>query len=111
MTPLDALLAAGLSLEEAQLILARREAAANAPTQSQKLTRAMEALAKAQKRVGVHPVVVEGGWIEKEHDPEAEEGFLSFYANKGAGAPERPKRKLNRPVVPVEDQSQDPEDG
>lgn len=106
MTPLEQLLKAGLSQEEATLILARRAAAEQAPPGS-KLTLARMAMEKAQKKVGVHPVVVEGGWIEKEHDPEAEEGFLKFYSNKDEG---RPKRKVSFIPKPLEDQSQDPED-
>lgn len=105
MTDLDKLLEAGLTLEEATLILARR--AAPKPDPGAKLTQALQALSKAQKKVGVHPVVVEGGWIEKAHDPEAEEGFLNFYANKAEG---RPKRKVSSPQKPLEDESQDSED-
>ena len=104
MTDLDKLLEAGLTLEEATLILARR--AVPKPTAGSKLTQALKALADAQKKVGVHPVVVEGGWIEKAHDPEAEEGFLSFYAKKT----DRPKRRLGVPPPAVEDESQDPKD-
>jgi hypothetical protein len=100
-----------LSLEEAKLILARR--AIPTPPPGAKLTLARLSLTKAERKVGVHPVVVEGGWIEKEHDPEAEEGFLSFYANKGGSnlpQAERPKRRLNQKPVAAEDESQDPED-
>lgn len=110
MTPEEFAEQTGLSLEEARLILARR-AAAEQPPPGSRQTLARLALEKAQKKVGVHPVVVEGGWIEKEHDPEAEEGFLSFYANKGGSElPQgRPKRRLNAQPVAVEDQSQDEE--
>lgn len=109
MTPEEFAEEHGLTLEEAKLILARRSLPT--PPPGSRLTLALRALADAQKKVGVHPVVVEGGWIEKEHDPEAEEGFLTFYANKGGSSETpRPKRKVNARPVAAEDESQDPED-
>lgn len=111
MTPEEFAAQTGLTLEEAKLILARRSLPT--PPPGSRLTLALRALADAQKKTGVHPVVVEGGWIEKEHDPEAEEGFLTFYANKGgviSTQGDRPKRKVNARPVAAEDESQDPED-
>lgn len=108
MTPEEFAAQTGLTLDEATLILARR--ALPTPPPGSRLTMAIRALVEAQKKTGVHPVVVEGGWIEKEHDPEAEEGFLTFYANKGGSETARPKRKVNARPVAAEDESQDPED-
>lgn len=96
--------ASGLTLEEAELILARRR---QATTQEVcRITLARLALQKAQAKTGVAPVVVTPGGLEKREvmDPEAE---ARFYADK-LGT--RPKRFfLQKPLSP-EDVSQDPED-
>lgn len=70
----------GLTEEEAAYILARRKNVGQ-PSGS-RLSRAMEALQKAQKKVGVHPVAVEGGRVRKSFDEEAEENLDRFYKKK-----------------------------
>ncbi len=109
MTPQEFADAHGLSLDEAEVILARR-ARASSPTKlsasTEKLRRALDALEAAQKKVGVHPVVVQDGSLAKGFDQVAAENLDRFYSSKD----DRPKRRLNQPPVAVEDVSQDPED-
>ncbi len=113
LTPQEFADAHGLSLDEAEVILARR-ARASSPTKlsasTEKLKRALDALEAAQKKVGVHPVAVRDGELEKGFDESAEDNLTTFYAKKLASGDYRPKRRLNAPVVAVEDVSQDPED-
>jgi hypothetical protein len=97
----------GLSLEEAELILARRIQKEN-PGALGRLAVAMKALVAAQKKVGVHPVVATGDGVAKSFDEEAERNLSDFYASKGGQ--ERPHRKVRQSSVAVEDMSQDPED-
>lgn len=70
----------GLTEEEASYILARRKNVGQ-PAGS-RLSRAMEALQKAQKKVGVHPVAVEGGQVQKSFDEEAQKNLEQFYSRK-----------------------------
>ena len=113
MTPQEFADAHGLSLDEAEVILARRARSANPrilAASTEKLRRALDALEAAQKKVGVHPVAVAEDGLAKEFDPEADQNLTSFYAKKG-GSEEtlRPKRTFRQPQA-VEDMSQDPED-
>lgn len=100
----------GLSLDEAEVILARR-ARASSPTKlsPEKLQRAMAALMTAQKKVGVHPVVVQDGEVAKAYDEEAKRNLDRFYASKGCQERPMAKRHMRAPVAD-EDVSQDPED-
>lgn len=101
----------GLTLEEAQLILARR-AAPVAPVGG-RLALALKALSDAVRKTGVAPVRIgEGGVLEKSEvlDTEALE---KFYATKGGSSAtplQSPTRKVRQPAVAAEDESQDPED-
>ncbi len=112
MTPQEFADAHGLSLDEAEVILARR-ARASSPTKlsasTEKLKRALDALEAAQKKVGVHPVVVQGGEVAKSFDEEAERNLDRFYASKGCQERPMAKRHMRAPVAD-EDVSQDPED-
>ncbi len=99
----------GLSLEEAEIILTRRaRSSATLHQSTERLRLALDALERAQKKVGVHPVVAQGGEVVKTFDEEAEANLEKYYAPKGGQ--ERPCRKVRQPVVAVEDVSQDPED-
>ncbi len=99
----------GLSLEEAELILSRRaRSSATLPQSTERLKRALDALERAQKKVGVHPVVVQGEQAVKTFDEEAERNLDEFYSSKGGV--KTTQGKLRQPVVAVEDMSQDPED-
>jgi hypothetical protein len=96
----------GLTLEEAQLILARR-AAPVAPVGG-RLVLALKALSEAVRKTGVAPVRVgEGGVLEKSEvlDPEALDRFYGKCAN-----PPVLKRAMRPPPMADEDVSQDPED-
>lgn len=96
----------GLSLEEAELILARRAQKAN-PGALGRLAVAMKVLFAAQKKVGVHPVAVQGEKAVKTFDEEAERNLDEFYNRKGGLRGPTQQRKLEQAV---EDMSQDPED-
>lgn len=110
MTPEEFAAAHGLSLEEAQLILARRARSSGAlPDSTERLKRALDALEAAQKKVGVHPVVVKGSEAVKLFDEETERNLYTYYAQKVEGK-KIPTRTLNQQAVAVEDMSQDPED-
>lgn len=80
MTPEEFAEAHGLSVEEATYILSRRKALAE--PSSARVERARSILASVQKRVGVHPVVVQGEEAVSVHDPDAEEGLGRFYKRK-----------------------------
>lgn len=88
MTDLDTLLAAGLSLEEATLILEKRNRPA--PDPSSRLAKAREALEKTQKRVGVQPVQADGEELVQVYDPDADVGKVKFYEKQVESDP--PKR-------------------
>lgn len=103
MTPQEFADAHGLSLDEAELILAKRNQPHPA-TKPSRLSKGAEILAKAQKRVGVDPVVVEGDSLGKVYDPDADVGLRQFYEK------EKPRTPFTRPVVSAEDESQDPKD-
>ncbi len=99
----------GLSLDEAEFLLARRQRQLNPAklgASTDRLKRALDILEAAQKKVGVHPVVVQDGSLEKSFDQVAAENLDRFYSTKD----DRPKRRVNQPPVAVEDVSQDPED-
>ena len=78
MTPEEFAESTGLSLEEATYILARR--AVKAEPVNARVERARSILAATQKRVGVHPVVVEGEEVVSVHDPDADNSH--FYLHK-----------------------------
>lgn len=104
----------GLAVDEAELILSRR-ARQVSPTKlsasTEKLKRALDVLEKAQKKVGVHPVVVQGSEMAKSFDEETQKNLDLFYASKGGSESAlRPKRTFRRQPAAVEDVSQDPED-
>jgi hypothetical protein len=104
----------GLSVDEAELILSRR-ARQVSPTKlsdsTEKLKRALDVLEKAQKKVGVHPVIVQDGEVAKSFDRETQKNLDLFYASKGGSESTlRPKRTSRQQPVAVEDVSQDPED-
>lgn len=101
------LLAAGLSQEEAELILRRRTP--RGPVH-ERLAKALSILSQSQAKVGVAPVSIgASGDLEKSElpDPEAAE---KFWYSKGGGSKPHHEGKVR--VVPTrdEDQSQDPED-
>jgi len=85
----------GLSVEEATLILSRRARAAQEP-QGGRVAQARATLLAAQKRVGVHPVSVEGSDLKKEYDPDADVGKREFY---GKGGSENTPQKTGRHVA------------
>jgi hypothetical protein len=122
VTPEEFAASTGLTLEEAQLILARR-AAPVAPVGG-RLALALKALSDAVRKTGVAPVRVgEGGVLEKSEalDPEA---LDRFYKTHTVASPSirssviqgewledtRPKRAMRPPSMADEDVSQDPED-
>lgn len=84
----------GLTEEEAAYILARRKNIGQPP--GSRLSRAMEALQKAQKKVGVHPVSVEGGQVQKSFDEEAQANLERFYGQKGSPLVETIQGELER---------------
>lgn len=102
MTPAEFAESHGLSLEEATYILSRRRQLAEVSLGAEgRLERARLALSKAQKKVGVAPVVE--GYADdlvKVEDPEAEMGLETFYASKGGNF-----RKSE--ILPTEDYSQE----
>lgn len=102
MTPEEFAEEHGLTVDEARLILQRRAMAPKLG--ASRLQKAMETLAAAQKKVGVHPVVEAFDEVVKTHDPDAERGLETFYASKGGSG------QLRKPVVAAEDESQDPSD-
>ncbi len=102
LTPAEFAALHGLSLEEAELILSRRRVT-EAPAATNRLDAARATLLAAQKRVGVHPVVA-GEGIETVYDPDADVGVQRFFEKA------KPRTPVNRPVVSVEDESQDPGD-
>jgi hypothetical protein len=87
--------ASGLSVEEAELILRRRQAASE-PADA-RVNRARSILALAQKRVGVQPVAVDGASLEKVYDPVADVGLSEFYKGKDGAVPVEKSRKLDHP--------------
>lgn len=107
MTPGEFAEATGLTEEEAGLILERRRIRSVDQASGGKLQRAFSALVAAQKRTGVHPVVVTGGGVEKTHDPDADVGVQEFY--KKTPPADLVGVKLY-PVTNEEDVSQDPKD-
>jgi hypothetical protein len=90
MTPAEFAEAHSLSLEEARLILEKRNRPA--PDPNSRLAMAREALVSAQKRVGVQPVRAEGEDLVKEYDPDADEGRVRFYEKQGRVESDPPKR-------------------
>lgn len=109
----------GLSLEEAQLILEKRNRQATveflhsqgAPgfdleARVNRLKLAQEALRVAQRKAGVHPVAVAGSEVTRGYDEEADGNLERFYSTKGS-QPLTPKKPL---AVAAEDVSQDPKD-
>ena len=97
MTPQEFADAHGLSLEEAHLILEKRNRPAPDPNSSlstdiddisrtmDRLSRARQSLAKAQKKVGVQPVSAEGEELVQGYDPDADVGVREFYKTKTQG--------------------------
>lgn len=81
MTPAEFADAHGLTLEEATLILEKRNRPA--PDPSSRLAKAREALEKTQKRVGVQPVQAEGEELVQVYDPDADVGKVKFYEKQG----------------------------
>lgn len=114
MTDIDTLLAAGLTLEEAEMVLARRAAGVGAttimvggievmgrpvrggdrqaPDPNSRLAKAREALEKTQKRVGVQPVQADGEELVQVYDPDADVGKVKFYEKQGRVESDPPKR-------------------
>ena len=97
MTDLESLLAAGLSQEEAEMVLANRainEAVAclNLDTANSRLSRAQAALSKAHAKTGVAPVRVVGSDLEKS-EPQDPEALERFYQNKGESPETRTRMK------------------
>ena len=102
MTPQEFADAHGLSLEEAHLILEKRNRPALDPNSSlstdiddisrtmDRLSRARQSLAKAQKKVGARPVQVDEDGIVQ--GPVPEEDLEKFYGNKGQVSADPPKR-------------------
>ena len=90
MTPQEFAATHGLSLEEAQLILEKR----NRPTPdpNSRLALAKAKLEAAQKKVGVQPVSAEGEELVQGYDPDADVGREKFYSNKGQVSADPPKR-------------------
>jgi hypothetical protein len=107
VTPAEFAEAHALTLEEAELVLAKR----NQPPPPTKplagslgqdlvevgqtvdrLMRARLKLAAAQKRVGVQPVVVEGSELTQVYDPDADVGKARFYEKKVPVESDPPKR-------------------
>lgn len=72
----------GLTLEEAQLILARRQPPLSL---NSRLEKAREALERSQKKVGVHPVEVTGVELTHGYDPDADVGKREFYEEQAQG--------------------------
>jgi len=104
------LLAAGLSQAEAELILAKRNQPPPPPKPS-RISKAAEVMAKAQKRVGVDPVVVDGDSLEKVYDPDADVGLQAFYKKEVSGTEPRIRPSvIQGRWVEAEDESQDPKD-
>lgn len=81
MTPQEFADAHGLTLEEAHLILEKRNRPAADP--NSRLALAREALEKTQKRVGVQPVSAEGEELVQVYDPDADVGVKTFYEKQG----------------------------
>ncbi len=79
MTPEEFATEHGLSIEEATLILSVRARGVKTDP-ADKLAKAKAALAAAQKRVGVHPVVEGYDELLRAHDPAAEVGLERFYS-------------------------------
>jgi len=69
----------GLTVEEAQVILAIRSQSVATTEPESRVSRARLALMSAQKRVGVHPVEVDGSDLKKGYDPDADVGKAEFY--------------------------------
>jgi predicted nucleotidyltransferase len=83
----------GLTLEEAEVILARRQKLARVLEEGEsRADRARAALLAAQKKVGVHPVSVDGSNLTQGYDPDADVGKVEFYRKK-EGVPFDPPRK------------------
>jgi hypothetical protein len=72
----------GLSLEEAEFVLSRRRVLADTEKAGGRLGQAKGILAATQKRVGVHPVSVEGDEVRVIRDPDADVGVSEFYAEQ-----------------------------
>lgn len=85
MTGLDSLLAAGLSQEEAEMVLAKRRQSTSG--YNSRLARARAKLEAAHKKTGVQPVSAEGDELVKGYDPDADVGVQRFYENKGGSEP------------------------
>lgn len=109
MTPQEFADAHGLTLEEAEMVLARRVAGVGAttimvggdevmgrpvrgPAPSSRLAKAREALEKTQKRVGVQPVQADGEELVQVYDPDADVGKVKFYEKQGRVESDPPKR-------------------
>ena len=90
MTPKEFADAHGLSLEEAHLILEKRNRPA--PDPNSRLALAKAKLEAAQKKVGVQPVSAEGEELVQGYDPDADVGRETFYKTKGEVSADPPKR-------------------
>jgi hypothetical protein len=95
ISPEEFAAASGLSVEEAELILRRRQAASE-PADT-RVNRARSILALAQKRVGVQPVAVDGVALEKVYDPDADVGLSEFYKSKDRAVPVEKSKKPDPP--------------
>ena len=88
MTPQEFADAHGLSLEEAHLILEKRNRPA--PDPNSRLAKARAVSEAANRKVGARPVLVnEDGIVQ---GPVPEEDLEKFYANKGQVSADSPKR-------------------
>lgn len=85
MTPREFADAHGLSMEEAQLILEKRNRPTPDPNSRLALAKAVNA--KALKKVGVQPVSAEGDELVQGYDPDADVGVREFYKTKGPNWP------------------------
>lgn len=88
MTPEEFAAEHGLSVEEATLILSRRQAARAEAEAGGRVGLAKTILSQAQKKVGVHPVKVAGDSVEKRYDPDADVGLSRFYKKGNFRNPE-----------------------
>jgi arsenate reductase-like glutaredoxin family protein len=80
MTPGEFADAHGLTLDEAEVVLARRLKLSRALEDGEaRADRARAALLAAQKKVGVHPVTVDGSNLTQGYDPDADVGKVEFY--------------------------------